>query len=147
MIGRVLLAVDDSPAALAAIRAAVELCAATGARLRALTVIGDHHVTEPLGRGADAATVSVRQGRAAQAVLRHVERLCGRAGVAVETAALEGEAAPRVLDEARRWAADLIVLGRVGHGGPGQPYVGGQTRHVLEFADVPVLVVPPSGPG
>jgi nucleotide-binding universal stress UspA family protein len=142
----VLLAVDDSPAALAATRAAVALCAATGARLRVVTVVGDHHITEPLSHGADGQAVTARRERAAQAVLRHAELLSGRSGVAVETAALEGDAAPRVLDEARRWSADIIVVALVSHHGPGQPYIGGQTRHVLEFADVPVLVVPPSRP-
>jgi hypothetical protein len=36
------------------------------------------------------------------------------------------------------------VIGKSGGRRLGEPYVGSQTAHVLEFADRPVLVVPPS---
>ena len=39
-----------------------------------------------------------------------------------------------VLDEARSWPADLVIIGRAGRWHSGEPYVGAQTRHVLEFA-------------
>ena len=49
------------------------------------------------------------------------------------------------LEQSRTWPADLIVLGRSDRPGPGEPYVGAETRRVLEFADRPVLVVPGGG--
>lgn len=144
MISRILLAVDDSPAALAATATAVDLAAACGATLRAVTVVADHEVTELLRASGDRRTIQQRREGAAGSVLRHVTRTADRSAVPVETSLLAGEPAPRILDEARTWSADLIVVGRAALSGPGQPYVGGQTRHVLEFADVPVMVVPPS---
>jgi hypothetical protein len=36
----------------------------------------------------------------------------------------------------------VIVIGRSGGRRSGEPYVGSEVRHVLEFADQPVLVVP-----
>jgi nucleotide-binding universal stress UspA family protein len=48
-----------------------------------------------------------------------------------------------VLAQAREWRADLVVLGRSREAGVGDPFIGGQTRLVLEFTDIPVLVVPP----
>ncbi len=66
-----------------------------------------------------------------------------RAGITVETLALEGQPARRILEQADEWPADLIVLGGAGRGRIGEPYVGAQVQHVLEFAQVPVLVVPP----
>ncbi|HET8683969.1 MAG TPA: universal stress protein, partial [Micromonosporaceae bacterium] len=72
--------------------------------------------------------------------------LADRAGVPVETVQVDGEPAARVLAQARAWRADLVVLGRSDRPGVGEPYVGGHTRHVLEFAEQPVLVVP-SAPG
>lgn len=142
MISRVLLAVDDSPAALAATAAAVDLAAACGAQLRAVTVVANHRVTDLLRAGADPA-LQERREQAAATVLRHAARVADRSAVPVETSPLSGEPAPRILEEARSWSADLIVMGRASPTGAGQPYVGGQTRHVLEFADVPVMVVPP----
>ena len=80
---------------------------------------------------------------AAGTVLRYVATLADLARMPIETTQLAGEPAPAILEQARVWSADLIVIGRSGSLGVGQPYVGSQTRHVLEFAEVPVLVVPP----
>jgi hypothetical protein len=75
-------------------------------------------------------------------VLRYVAGPAGRAKTPIEAIRLDGEPAPAILEQARVWSADLIVIGRSGSPGPGKrPYVGSETRHVLEFADVPVLVV------
>lgn len=43
---------------------------------------------------------------------------------------------------ARALPADLVVLGSAGRRGPGQPYIGHHTQHILEFAEWPVLTVP-----
>lgn len=47
-----------------------------------------------------------------------------------------------ILEEAGRWEADLIIMGRSNKRRRGVPYVGTQTEHLLEFTHVPVLVVP-----
>ncbi|WP_170297340.1 universal stress protein, partial [Georgenia thermotolerans] len=65
-----------------------------------------------------------------------------RAGVAAETVSQTGEPAPVVLAEADRWAADLLVTGRADPRAASRAYVGTVTRELLEFAEVPVLVVP-----
>ena len=64
------------------------------------------------------------------------------AGAVADTRRIEGEPARGVLDEARAWQATLVVIGRSGRRGAGEPYMGRETRHVLEFAEQPVLVVP-----
>jgi nucleotide-binding universal stress UspA family protein len=146
MTYRVLVAVDDSPAALAAARLAVRLAQECGATLRLVTVVADHAVSDRLrAELGDAATgdgLARRRGAAADAVLRHVARQAVQAGVPVQTVQLEGEPAARVLQQASAWDADLIVVGRSDLAGTGEPYVGALTREVLEFAEQPVLVVP-----
>lgn len=137
---RILVAVDDSPAALHAARLAVDLAAGTGGTLLVVTVVINHALAVRLGAGDD---LGLRRQRAADTVLRHAGGLAERANVPVETALLAGDPASGILDEARRWPADLIILGRANPSGPGEPYIGRATQHVLEFADVPVLVVPP----
>ena len=47
-----------------------------------------------------------------------------------------------LLDAARSWDADLLVLGRSDVGRVGPAYVGAVTRGVMEFSEAPVLVVP-----
>jgi nucleotide-binding universal stress UspA family protein len=145
MMHRVLVAVDDSPAALAAARLAVQLARDWKADVRAVTVVFDHEVIDRLGGTLNAEPLQRRRGHAASSLLHYVERIGRAAGVRVETVQSSGPAAEELLKQARAWSADLVVIGRSGRGGVGQPYVGSHTRHVLEFADQPVLVVPQPG--
>jgi nucleotide-binding universal stress UspA family protein len=127
MIRHVLLAVDDSPASLSAARIAIELAAGWEASVRAVTVVRDHTVAEQVAAvltSAEPGRVELRRAQAAGSVLRHVARAAARAGVPVETLQLDGEPAACILEQARSWPADLIVLGRSDRGGTGRPYVG-----------------------
>lgn len=141
-VARILVAVDDSPAGLAAAQVAVDLAAHTGATVRFVHVIGDGELVRALqSLGRDGKLASARSD-SADALLRHVAGTAARAGVPAETDNLAGEPAALLLAAAQRWDADLVVMGRSDVRGPGRPYVGSVTREVLEFSDVPVLVVP-----
>jgi nucleotide-binding universal stress UspA family protein len=141
-ISRILVAVDDSPAALAAVRAAVEIAHDQGACLSFAHVVHDGEVADALrGLGHDGG-ISASRSRGATALLRHVHAEADAAGVHSETDLLEGEVAAAILRRAREWDADLVVLGRSGLHGVGRPYVGTVPRSVLEFSETPVLVVP-----
>lgn len=145
MIGRILVAVDDSPAALAAMHVTIELAASSDATLRVLHVLTDHQLSSRISESESdrpAHTVAERRRTEVGSLLTHMQRLAQRAGVEAQVLVLEGEAAQEILTQARSWPADLVVVGRSGLTGAGQPYVGHETRHVLEFADQPVLVVP-----
>jgi nucleotide-binding universal stress UspA family protein len=123
MMNRILVAVDDSPPAMAAAAMATELASQQGAEIRFAAV------SEPT-RNADQA-------------LRHLSRLAEAAGVTASTTLTDGgNAFEVVLTVADDWNADLIVMGRSDNRRPGVPYVGSQTEHLLEFTDIPVLVVP-----
>jgi len=145
MIERILLAVDDSPAALAAGRLAVATAQAYGARLRVVTVVEDGLLDERLSVLGNQG-LKARRASAGSSVLSHVARAAADAGVSAEVLQLEGEAGRRILESARRWPADLVVIGRSERRGAGDPYIGSVTRQVLEFAEQPVLVAPPPPP-
>lgn len=142
MFHRVLVAVDDSPAALAAARAAIDVAVRTGAHLRFVHVTSDGELLRALAdRGRDS-QLATRRNNAAVALLDHVGAEAERAGIQAETKHLEGDPAAIVLAEVSDWGADLLVVGRSDIRGAGRPYVGTVTRHVLELVDIPVLVVP-----
>ena len=127
MMERVMVAVDDSAPALAAAEFAVEFAVSRPIELHFVTV------TEP--------------GRDADSVLRHVAALATRSGISATTTVCDdGHPFDALLDVAARWGADLIVMGRSDMRRPGTRYVGSQTEHLLEFTDIPVLVVPSPGP-
>ena len=141
MIRRVLVAVSDSSDGWAAAHLAIDLaCVLEDALLRIVHVVVDHELEVAL-----AGTSRSRRGGSPPGVsplLVRVAGLAAAAGVHAETQLLNGPVGSAVLDEARTWPADLVIIGRAGRWHSGEPYVGAQTRHVLEFASVPVLVVP-----
>lgn len=125
MLNRILVAVDDSAPALAAAELAIEF----GRQLGSSEL---HFVT------------ITEAGRTTDAILRHVDGLARKAGLSPTLTAIDDGEHPfeLLLDTARSWQADLVVMGRSDKRRPGAPYVGSQTEHLLEFTDVPVLVVP-----
>jgi nucleotide-binding universal stress UspA family protein len=143
---RILVAVDDSPAALAGARLAVELARHSGAELRFVHVLVDGELRRALGTVHHDGTLDERRAREAQLLLRHVEALAVRGGVPAEGVCVAGEPGPVLLDEARDWHADLLVAGRAAVARPGTAYVGAVTRQLLELSDLPILVVPPPAP-
>ena len=142
---RILVAVDDSPAGLAAARVAVGLAAQLGASLRVVHVVADGDITAVLEASGDA-ELGKRRTAPTAALLRHVQGLASAADVTAETVELFGDTARLILEQARISMADLIVIGRGLDREVGRPYVGHETRIVLEFADQPVLVVPAHRP-
>jgi nucleotide-binding universal stress UspA family protein len=145
MIHRMLLAVDDTVDALAATRVALELARGPGRTLRVVHAGAQPALVEALRRGSTHPGAAARSDRAGAAVLDRVEAMARAARVDVGTALLAGEPGHAVLDEARRWSADLVVVGKSSRSASGEPYVGPVTRHILEFSEQPVLVVPASG--
>ncbi len=140
-IRRVLVAVDDSPAALRAVRVAVDLATGWHAQLRLVAVAADHTLETLLDTDDDDG-VSERVEQAGHALLRHLTDAARSQGVDVDAVQLGGEPFRQILDQAQSWNADLIVVGRSERRGPSSPYLGSVTAQVLEFADCPVLVVP-----
>lgn len=147
MIERILVAVDDTRDSLAAARVAVELAAALRAELRAVHVTVDHGLPRVVQAASDRADVDARLAEAGAAVLARVTALAAAQGLAVRAEVLTGEVAPAILGYARTWPADLVVLGKSARSASGEPYIGTRSRHVLEFAEQPVLVVPPAVAG
>jgi nucleotide-binding universal stress UspA family protein len=140
----IMVAVDDSSAAFRAAAVAVDLAAALGARLVAVSVVDGVRAEEPVlsGRHPPIPDQVSSQLSAVRAVQRHVRGLAGRAGVDLDVRTVHGHVADSLLDQARHLAADLVVVGRVDRPGVRLAHVGRTAEQVLEFCDVPVLVVP-----
>lgn len=141
MSGIILVAVNDSPSAFKAADTAVDYARRLGERVHAVTVIDDGELGRHLGYP-DAGALARRREQAADAGLRYVTACGAAAGVEVSVARRTGRVAAEILAEAQEIGADLIVISRVEHRGHALPYMGSHTLRVLEFADLPVLVVP-----
>lgn len=142
MPGQVLVAVEDSPIGLDTGSVAVQVASFLRARLLVLHVAASPGAPESLLTGASRRA----SGRAATAtaigLLEHIAAMARLDGLEVQIETTAGDPGHRILDRARRWPADVIVLGRSEREGEGPHHVGTQTKHVLRFAQQPVLVVP-----
>jgi len=142
-VKRFLLCVDGSRAGMQAARLAIRLAVEGGGEIRAVCATADGEVAEAVdAAGSREDSAADRLKRAATAVLARVEDLARSQGLRAESVLREGEPLEVILDEARHWQPDLLVIGRTGRRGPASAVLGSVTAHVLEFTEWPVLVVP-----
>jgi nucleotide-binding universal stress UspA family protein len=79
--------------------------------------------------------------RHADVTLEDAERTLERAGRDVERLTLRGRPGSAIVEEARAWKADLVVLGNRGHGPIASMVLGSVSAEVVDHAPCPVLVV------
>ena len=137
----ILVAVNDSRAAFRAAEVAVDYASRLGASLRVVTVREPEALVKHPG-SIDPAALARHADLAAEAALRHVAALAVAVGVEVSFGQRSGRVAAEILAEAREVNAVLIVVALVDRPGNTTPYIGSHTLRVLEFAGIPVLVVP-----
>ena len=65
-------------------------------------------------------------------------------GLAASTVTVEGPAAAAIVDEAKSWRADLVVVGTRGNGLLKRLLLGSTARSVLHHADASVLITRPT---
>lgn len=137
----VLVAINDSPAAFAAAEAAIAFATQLGANLHVVTIVDP--TSNPIGNHqTDIARLAVQREAEADSILTHVVALGAKTGLAATSSRRTGTVAAEILNEARAVGADMIVMASVDRPGHAIPKVGSHTMRVLEFATVPVLVVP-----
>ena len=139
----IVVGVDGSEAAGVALEFAVEEAALRGANLRVISawdvpvLVQPEIVTAP----------EVFEGLREEASIVVAEAVAGanelQPTVPCEGLVLSGRAGDLLIEEAR--GAALIVVGRKGHGGLASIFLGSVSRHVVDHASCPVVVVPPLG--
>jgi nucleotide-binding universal stress UspA family protein len=83
-----------------------------------------------------------KEGSSATGSVKH---LAEEAGVPFEGEVMQGDPAQELLKASEEWPAELLVLGRVGHGGLAKVIMGSVAEKVVRKAGIPVLLVPTSG--
>lgn len=147
MYRRILVPVDGSPVARRAVAKAVRLAREQrGGRLRLVHVVDEAPM--PWGETEFLRHAEVRRAlrRAGERVLDREARAAKQARVQVETNLLVRRTYPErigdlISDHARRWRADLIVMGSHGPGTLGRLFMGSVAQAVVRAADADVLLV------
>jgi len=147
MFKHILVSTDGSKLSGKAIRAAVRLAAATGAKLTGCYVVAPY-VAPMYGEaaiylpGLSAAQYRKNGARAAKKALAAIEIEARIAGTPFVTKVVYG-ALPweGILRAARSGRCDAVVMASHGRGGLGGLILGSETVRVLAHSKVPVLVV------
>ena len=142
---RILVPVDGSPTANKGLHEAIELAKAQGASIR-LVHVADEHSIAMMGieyaAGIDELMRSV--SASGRNILRTAERAVRRAGLepsAVMLETLTGPVADPIVSEAKKWRADLIVIGTHGRRGVRRLVMGSDAEQIVRLSPVPVLLV------
>jgi nucleotide-binding universal stress UspA family protein len=136
---RVLIATDFSTHADDALSLVRRLVLPTGSTVRLV------HVAEPIPYINMLAPVSINAvsgaiEREAMATLDRKSATFRERGLDVQTALVVGRPADLIVDEAQRFAADLVVMGSRGRGAIASTLLGSVSAEVVDRAPCPVLV-------
>jgi nucleotide-binding universal stress UspA family protein len=145
-IKRILLGVDGSDDAAAAVEVVRRWSILHGAQVRVLSVADadpqwNPWLTGPALREAHLAARTNLHERH-EALAKETAAGLRSAGIQAEDAVQDGSPSHRLVEEAVNWDADLVVVGHHGQGGLERLLVGSVARSVLYQAPCSVLVVP-----
>ena len=141
---RVLVPVDGSATSRAGLERAIALAKAARARLRLLHVVDENAVMQSIEPALNVGELLDSLVEGGRKILAESAALARRRGVKAETILYEvhiGRVADRILREAAKWRADVIVMGTHGRGGIGRLVMGSDAESVLRDSRVPVLLV------
>jgi nucleotide-binding universal stress UspA family protein len=144
MAKRILVPLDQSPAAEAVVPIVADTARGSGATVRLLHVapVPQNHLSEAGRALADADQEMERLETEGLDYLRTVEMQFDGAG-SVECTVRFGDPVTEILQEAEAFAADLIVLTTGGRSAVGRAVLGWVAEQVVRKADVQVMLTRP----
>ena len=146
MYRRILVPVDGSVVSTMGLRHAVALARSQKARLRILNVQHDTLIVPALGGYSEADVKAILSGKGAaeRGAVDEAAALASKGGVKAETVVVKSRGrlvSDVILAGAKKWHADLIVMGTHGRRGFNRLLLGSDAERVLGAAPVPVLLV------
>jgi|SRR5579885_599181 nucleotide-binding universal stress UspA family protein len=142
---RILVAVDGSETSVAALKEAIKLANEFKATLRIINVADEFlGYIEGLSIDLDKYTKSIQQY--SQSILKTMQDIARKSGIDAETEVIEITDVParvpeKIIEDARKWKADIIVVGTHGRSGFGRMILGSVADGVIRHAVTPVLLV------
>jgi len=144
MYGSIVVGTDGSETAGEAVRQAIELAGAVGARLQIVSAyepVADSRLREEAQQVPDDLQWMVNPREDVEATLNQAKERAAEAGVDVETFARQGDPADAILDVAEEKGSDLIVVGNKGMTGAKRFLLGSVPNKVSHHAPCSVLII------
>lgn len=136
---RILIAVDSEPVAVHAANVGAELARAIGAEMALVNVV-DSSLAYPADTGVPPNELIALAQQEAKKLVSDFRRRLPPQSTALEFI-LAGGPATEIVNAAKEWPADLIVIGSHGRGGVQRALLGSVAEGVMRHAPCPVLVV------
>ena len=145
MYERILVPVDGSATSNQGLEEAIKLARLTGAKIKLLHVVDMWaFAATPYTGMALSPDILAQLKEGGQATLDVAKARVEAAGRSADTQLfdnLAGRVCDIVVDEAKKWKADLIVIGTHGRRGVGRLVLGSDAEQIARTAPVPVLLV------
>jgi nucleotide-binding universal stress UspA family protein len=144
MYKRILVPVDGSHTSTRGLQEAVKLAKDQRAMVKLMHVVDEWSVTQNLDVMGGAGDVLDMLEESGKKALKNAKTLADRHGIKAETAIyrnLSGRVADFIIREARKWRADLIVMGTHGRRGFSHVLLGSDAEAVVKQSPVPVMLV------
>ena len=144
MFQSIVVGTDGSQTAGEAVREAVELAKAVGARIDLVSAyepVSGQRLREEARQAPEDLQWMVNPREDVEATLREAAERVEGAGVAIATYAREGDPADAILDVAEERGADLIIVGNKGMTGARRFLLGSVPNKVSHHAPCSVLII------
>jgi nucleotide-binding universal stress UspA family protein len=146
MYQRILVPVDGSPTSLRGLEEAIKLAKEQRAALKLLHVVEEYPAVQGglYGAGAYAGDLLNTLRSEGERIIAEASALADRQGIKTEAAVMESlssRSSEIIVQNAKAWRADLIVMGTHGRRGVSHLVLGSDAEIVVRTASVPVLLV------
>lgn len=143
MYQHILVPIDGSATSERAIEEALRLGQQQGAQLELVHVLADIRLMEA-NSYINYAEMKETMKNSGRKILAKAQTVVQEAGIAADTKLLEANGeriANVIIEEARRWPADLIVIGTHGRSGFSRVLFGSVAEGVVRTSHIPVLLI------
>lgn len=144
MYGKILVPVDGSEASACGLDEAIKIAWKFGSRVRLVHIVNEFIFAGGDGAGSYAGDLIVSLRNAGNTLIAQAAARVRRQGVEADSVMVESlgtSAADFIVEQARLWSADLIVMGTHGRRGIVRMAMGSDAECVVRIASVPVLLV------
>ena len=142
---RILVPIDGSPTSGRGLREAIGFAKAQKARLQLVHVVDVHNaMLAGMASGDTVRDLAAALNERGRSLLEKAAARVRQSGLRCETVLLEsltGPAAEPIVRQARKWRADLIVIGTHGRRGLKRLVMGSDAEQIVRNAPAPVMLV------
>jgi nucleotide-binding universal stress UspA family protein len=144
MYGKILVPVDGSETSACGLDEAIRIAGKLGSRIRLVHIVNELIFAGGDGAGMYASDLILSLRNGGKSLLAQAAAQVRRQGVETDSVMIESmgaSAADFIVEQARLWSADLIVMGTHGRRGLVRVAMGSDAESVVRIASVPVLLV------